>query len=283
MAKSIRRNFTLIELLVVMLIMGLLITVMLPAFKRMIVGNQVQQLTANLKLSLEQAQSRAITSRSYVAVVLPHPNMNNSEINSEQWFGGSRIAYVTKKRTKYTTSTDASGKETTTATREVNWEFVSWVPGQSWRPAIDNAMLLLILNESKDSGYYEKFTDGEGISFAPTNTSKIGFSNLITLEKYRPDEAGLSSSSTYTAKNVAIIFSPYGGIVGNPEYSSTKYSYSNLRFVIVEAIASDDGTLSYPSHDDNGPTNYLILEVNRFTGRTKYYTPDSSTTSSDKN
>lgn len=81
-----------------MLLMGVLMTLMLPAFKRMISGNQVQQLASNLKLGLEQAQSHAITSRRYVALILPNPAMlTSTKLNQDQWFGGCRLAYVNKK------------------------------------------------------------------------------------------------------------------------------------------------------------------------------------------
>ena len=71
MNKRKRRNFTLIELLAVMLLMGVLMLLMLPAFNRMIKGNKVDQLASNLKLGLEQAQSLAAASRKYVALILP--------------------------------------------------------------------------------------------------------------------------------------------------------------------------------------------------------------------
>lgn len=46
MNKRKRRNFTLIELMVVMLLMGLIMTLMLPSFNRMIRGNKVDQLAS---------------------------------------------------------------------------------------------------------------------------------------------------------------------------------------------------------------------------------------------
>ena len=63
MNKRKRRNFTLIELMVVMLLMGLIMTLMLPSFNRMIRGTKVDQLASGLKLGMEQAQSHAATSR----------------------------------------------------------------------------------------------------------------------------------------------------------------------------------------------------------------------------
>ena len=94
MIKQTKTNFTLIELLVVMLLMGFLITLMLPGFNRMISGNKVDQMASNLKLALEQAQSHAITSRRYVALVLPS-NRSAWETEEQPYcLGGYRMAYV---------------------------------------------------------------------------------------------------------------------------------------------------------------------------------------------
>ncbi|NMD85376.1 type II secretion system protein [Victivallis vadensis] len=268
MNKRTKRNFTLIELLVVMLLMGVLMTLMLPAFKRMISGNKVEQLASNLKLGLEQAQSHAITSRRYVALILPNPKMGN--YSKDQWLGGCRLAYVNKKRAKYSTDPDTNKP---VITKKIHWEFTGWVPDLTWREPIDGAMLLWILNEKADHGSsgstgtkYNTFKAGQALADAPTQVSDVDLKHLIDLEKY--------DSTNDTATQAAIIFSPYGGIVGNPDASSSAESYGNLRLVIVEAIASNgrDGTLIYSSRDSNNhPTNYMVLEINRFTGRTKYY------------
>lgn len=269
MNKRTKRNFTLIELLVVMLLMGVLMTLMLPAFKRMISGNKVEQLASNLKLGLEQAQSHAITSRRYVALILPNPAMlTSTKLNQDQWFGGCRLAYVNKKRSRN------EGKW------DVYWEFTDWVPDLDWRVPIDGAMLLWVLNEGGDTSSpppgghkYNDFKAGEALSDAPASAEAgtVKFPNLISIEKYRPNP---DIKAEYDVDNVAIIFSPYGGIVGNPEKDKSEESYGNLRMVVVEALASDgrSGSLVYPSRDNsNKPTNYMVLEINRFTGRTKYY------------
>ena len=269
MNKRTKRNFTLIELLVVMLLMGVLMTLMLPAFKRMISGNKVEQLASNLKLGLEQAQSHAITSRRYVALILPNPAMlTSTKLNQDQWFGGCRLAYVNKKRSRN------EGKW------DVYWEFTDWVPDLDWRVPIDGDMLLWVLNEGGDTSSpppgghkYNDFKAGEALSDAPASAEAgtVKFPNLISIEKYRPNP---DIKTEYDVDNVAIIFSPYGGIVGNPEKDKSEESYGNLRLVVVEALASDgrSGSLVYPSRDNsNKPTNYMILEINRFTGRTKYY------------
>ena len=100
MNKRKRRNFTLIELMVVMLLMGLIMTLMLPSFNRMIRGNKVDQLASGLKLGMEQAQSHAATSRKYVAMVLPNKMSEWSASDTGEnavrpfCFGGYRLAYV---------------------------------------------------------------------------------------------------------------------------------------------------------------------------------------------
>ena len=43
----------------------------------------------------------------------------------------------------------------------------------------------------------------------------------------------------------------------------------NLRFVIAEAIPNGT-TLVFPSRDNTGPTNYLVLNLNRITGKVDY-------------
>ena len=80
-----------------MLLMGVLMTLMLPAFKRMISGNKVDQIASNLKLGLEQARSQAISNRRYVALILPNNNSVWSHPSVKEYcLGGFRQAFVKK-------------------------------------------------------------------------------------------------------------------------------------------------------------------------------------------
>lgn len=249
MNKRTKRNFTLIELLVVMLLMGVLMTLMLPAFKRMISGNQVQQLASNLKLGLEQAQSHAITSRRYVALILPNPTMGK---NDEYALGGYRMAYVEKKKKKKT----------------VEWHFADWVPDTVWKEGVDEAKLLLVLNAEQDG--YNDFKEGEPLD-VKDKLADIELSGLIDIQEYKEND----SATPQRAKECAIIFSPYGGFVGDPaKKNDEKAFYGNLRLAVAEALQSGSNFI-YPSRNAsaNKPTNYLVLEINRFSGRVKYYQP----------
>lgn len=231
MIKRTKTNFTLIELLVVMLLMGFLITLMLPGFNRMISGNKVDQMASNLKLALEQAQSHAITSRRYVALVLPSNSSDSSWTDEEKHhcLGGYRMAYVKNSGT--------------------SWEFQKWVPDSMWKNAPDGAMLLMVADTSTT------FTPGTGISGVITDQETSLGNNLLSLSSYKANPEATST----THAECAVIFSPYGGV------KTTK----NLRFVIAEAIPNGT-TLVFPSRDNTGPTNYLVLNLNRITGKVDY-------------
>ncbi|HJH03670.1 MAG TPA: type II secretion system GspH family protein [Victivallis vadensis] len=261
MNKRTKRNFTLIELLVVMLLMGVLMTLMLPAFKRMITGDQVQQLSSNLKLGLEQAQSHAITSRRYVALILPNPQMGK---NKDQWLGGYRMAYVDRKRSDMKTD-ETTGKPI--FDRTPKWIFKGWVPDSTWKAPVAGAKLLLLV-KGDDPSAYDQFKEGESLDITiPATISAIEMNPLLKINDYIPEADSTNKSDV---DHAAIIFSPYGGIIGAPGQAD---DYHNLRLAIVECLENGNN-LIFPSRDTQGkPTNYLVLEVNRFTGRTKYHQP----------
>ncbi len=241
MIKRTKTNFTLIELLVVMLLMGFLITLMLPGFNRMISGNKVDQMASNLKLALEQAQSHAITSRRYVALVLPSNSSDSSWTDEEKrhCLGGYRMAYV---RNSGSTST---------------WEFQKWVPDSVWKNAPDGAMLVKITDKKEDL----KTENGLKNTLTKMNAS-LG-NKLFSITNYPSDETtSTTDETTSTAINhsdCAVVFSPYGGIKNSED----------LRFVVAEAIPNGNELL-FPSRGSDGPTNYLVLNLNRITGKVDY-------------
>lgn len=241
MNKRTKRNFTLIELLVVMLLMGVLMTLMLPAFKRMISGNQVDQMASNLKLALEQAQSHAITARRYVAVILPS-GWTGQE--AQYNLGGSRMAYVKK---------DSTG---------TSWQFIRWVPDYEWRIPVPGAHLLAVADEATKNDY-GNFVEGQGLDLG--NSPYPITHRLITAGGTNPllhTITNYQDSASDTRTYCAVIFSPYGGIRHD----------ENLYLAIAEAIPNGNNFV-FPSRDTTGPTNFLVLEINRFTGRVNYYKP----------
>ncbi|WP_294477970.1 hypothetical protein [uncultured Victivallis sp.] len=242
-----RRRFTLIELLVVMLLMGLIMSLMLPAFNRMIRGNRVDQLASGLKLGLEQAQSQAVRSRKYVALVLPNDRSawEDESLSLVQPFshGGFRLAYV---------KSGTSG-----------WEFVRWVDGQEWKNAPDGAMLVRVM--AKDDSDYNDYKMGDGVKdVAKSTESDDEFDALADLKNLRYGNLDSNDGTTPNSADVKcclVVFSPYGGLVGDQD----------LRLVIAEAVPNGD-TIVYPTKDaDGNPVNWKMLSINKFTGRVEYY------------
>ena len=119
------RKFTLIEMLAVVAIASIMIAVFVPAFNRMMFGSKVDQAASNFKLGLEVAQAKAISSRKYVAMVIPVKYGAVSGLTLKPFCdGGYRLAFVKK-----------SGDDC---------HFSGWVPDSSWRNPRDGAALTAV-------------------------------------------------------------------------------------------------------------------------------------------
>lgn len=108
MNKIKKQRFTLIELLLVMGLMGLMVTLALPAFSRMTGNNKIDIMTSNIKTALEQGRSTAVSRNCYVAVVFP---LAAEEADVKDYnFGGYRLAEVKP-----------------TGTNGTDYTFVKWI------------------------------------------------------------------------------------------------------------------------------------------------------------
>ena len=244
MRKS-HNSFTLIELMVVMVVMGVLAALAIPAFSRMISGNKVDQLASQLKLALEQAQSRAVTDRRHVALILPNRKNRDTDEKSaaKSEFGGCRMAFV-KHQGKMTVDEDTGVRS-----YAQGWHFLAWVPDSAWQPAIPG--VVLIKTSSQSAGDFGDFyTDGAGLDVTKTIAS-VNYDGLQAIH---------GCDDVSSAENCAVIFSPYGGVAGG----------ESLRLAVAEAERNGSNFV-FPSQDSSGnPTDFRVLEVNRFTGRVKH-------------
>lgn len=241
----IHRNFTLIELMAVMLLMGVLMVMMLPAFNRMIRGNKVDQVTSNLKLGLEQAQSLAATSRKYVALVLPN-NRDDWNTDDTKSFcnGGYRLAYVTK----------VSGTE---------WKFTKWTPDSKWTNAPDGAMLVEAV------AYVSGSTPSTNSAGGVTNVVNAMDDSISVGNVLHDISGGIQGGPSGTASGCAIVFNPYGGIEN-----------AAIALVVAEAVSvsgAANSKIIYPvraeaSNPNELPTNFQVLSVNKFTGKVEFVT-----------
>ena len=232
-----RKNcFTLIEMLAVAAIASVLIALITPAVQKMLFGSRVDQCASNLKLAMEQAQSKAVASRKYVALILPGDRNAASENLKKFCKSGYRLAYVKKEGSDF--------------------HFVSWVPGSSWKNPNDGAMMLAIVDTAPTAapeapGISDKFTKLEDLK---SDGSIAADPDKGTEAKAGDEDIGALGSM----EKCALVFSPYGGMANND---------TTLYFVFTESkVEGDEYVL------DN-PDNFLVLKLNAVTGRVTYFDP----------
>lgn len=232
-----RTRFTLIELLAVVALISVLMAVGVPAFARMLSGNKVAESARGIKLGLEQAQMRAASERSYVAVIFPNGDVstgaNGEESLARYRLGGFRTAYVKKQ---------GNG----------GYEFSKWLDPE-WRNAPNGAILTRV-------GTSAFTTTGGDITDCTASADDIlkGASDLKAITGVRDD----SGHQLNVGQNTAIIFTPYGGTVGG----------AKLYLLVSEAVV-DGSNIKYPTAGTSGSnrtSNYKVLKVNNLTGRVEF-------------
>ena len=226
------RRFTLIELLVVVALTSMLLALGVPAFVRMIRGNKVDECARSIKLGLEQAQMRAASERCYVAVIFPNGDVSDSVASCR--LGGFRTAYVRKK---------SKGA----------YEFSRWLDAE-WRNQPSGAILARV-----DTKTFERDNKGDVTGCSEKVSEELkGASSFKTVTGVKDDEG----NTLKVGQNSAVIFTPYGGIVGS----------SKLFLLISEAEVKGD-FVSYPTAGSIGKgrtSNYKVLKVNNLTGRVEF-------------
>ena len=237
--KQIKSRFTLVEMLAVVAIASILIALITPSVQKMLFGNTVDQCTSNLKLALEQAQSKAVASRKYVALILPTDHSNAKADMKPYCKSGYRMAFVKKEGDTY--------------------KFANWIPGSEWKNPNNGAMLANITNVSPGDTADAREAWAETVKGELTPAKVAGkFANLSDVDLggvSEPDFDALGSGGT---QRCAIIFSPYGGIVNND---------LPLYFTVTEC--KHNGS----DYELENPDNFLVLKLNAITGRITYFDP----------
>lgn len=188
MNKIKKQRFTLIELLLVMGLMGLMVTLALPAFSRMTGNNKVDIMTSNIKIALEQGQSTAVSRNCYVAVVFPLSS-TKSELKNYN-FGGYRLAEVELSDP----DKDDGGQNTSSS-----YKFTRWI-GEVYTNMPDGAMMIA------DSS--TKF--GE----AKASAAAGNFSKMLSLA----GTTGAANAENSLAGCQTVIFKPTGECVNDDMY-----------------------------------------------------------------
>jgi prepilin-type N-terminal cleavage/methylation domain-containing protein len=231
--KRYGRRFTLIELLTVVALISMLMAIGVPAFARMIRGSKVDESARNIKLALEQAQMRAAAERCYVAVIFPNDSVADSLIPYRM--GGFRTAYVRNNGGSYS--------------------FIRWVDGSDWSNAHNGAALVKVTTVKSD---VSPNSDGY-VTGCSQSGKKFDSGALTTVSGIVGDNDDAAATPT---SNPAIIFNPYGGVIGT----------ARLYLLVSEALIEGD-SITYPtaqSSGSNSTANYRVLKVNNLTGRVEF-------------
>ncbi len=248
MKKRRKSSFTLIEILAVIALLSVLISVFAPAFSRMMFGSKVDQMASNFKTGMEMAQSKAVASRKYVAMIIPCNYAAITDPKLKPYCnGGYRLAFVKK-----------DGED---------WKFVGWVPGSNWTNIADGAMLVNLISKQglinlhSESCACKSDSSDEDCTiqdFYPGNASYTtdignGMQGSGDLLEIKDDTSDADMEALGDADNrKGIIFSPLGGSVNG---------ITTLFFFFTEARV--EGTrYAYPNKD-----NFRALKLNALTGR----------------
>lgn len=246
MKKLRKAHFTLIELLAVVGLLSLLIGIFAPAFSRMMVGSKVDQMASNFKTGMEVAQSKAVASGKYVAMILPACYSAPITDSKLKPFcnGGFRFAFV---------KMNADGK----------WIFNGWVPGSAWSNMVDGAMLVGIQKRrnwlKKEADFkgkllslsdLKKTPSGAGLETSVSKAFTGGEDATVKIEIDGSSDPDVDSIKTANLRG--IIFDPASGCIGDEV---------PLIMFFTEARVNGD-QYEYPNED-----NFVMLKLNPLTGK----------------
>jgi len=225
------KRFTLIEMLVVLSIIGIMLSISLPAFSRLMAGQGVSGGARELGGMLSMTRAYAIGNNCYAAVIIPGGTGSTAFSGSSSTklnFCAYRPCVVTPKY---------SGG----VIQPNQWNFASWVDETKWSVLPSG---VVVTNTS--DGIDNVVTNGDTITVSgETSTSKNFFKDLL-------DET--VSDITFNA----VVFRPSG-------IPSTSSSAAGIYYV---RAGTPNGT-SVIETDPNHKNNYK-LTINQYTGRLKY-------------
>ena len=231
---KITRNFTLVELLVVIVIISIILSMVAPAFRRLMVGNSVDSAARMVSSQLMLARAEAIAKRRHVAVIMPAtinvPSSNN-EVYKLQAF-----------RSGYVTGSDSS------------WTLEEWVPGTQWTFLPTGALIRTV--DDKPGGV--KFSSNEW----EIDSEWIPADNCagVVDGKGRDDDdneivvAPIIDGATNDSGVRAIIFKPNG------------WAEHRKYITIMDGICSaNDADIERANKN-----NINVIEINAYTGQARY-------------
>ncbi len=234
-----RSTFTIIELLLVISIAGLMLTVAVPAFSRMLKGSASGIAVRELMGKLNAARAYAVANKTYVAVVFPTDD--DANLRKRHGYRSYRVCEV---RTN----------------SEQQFTFLRWIPRENWNFFPQG--IILGYNVKKATTPRSTTEKPEGFEISDSDDEKKSASakihDGIALQNCAIAGRSFSENSAKSIKNY-IIFRPDG---------TTDKFPNGILLRLRDGRTDNDG---YPI-PENKPTEsaYYPLII-RFNGKVKFY------------
>lgn len=214
----------------VIAIIGVLLSISIPAFEKITKGNRVNSAAASIGTALSLARSQAIAQRRYVAVIMPVDSadevtdaMVKAELKTNQYIG-FRLCYLTY--------------------NDPDYFFAGWLPGSKWQTLPDGTVIFEVDDQST----------------AGTLDTTVNGDYPLLYPKIKGVKKGVNVAELDYG---AIIFTPFGGMINNDLYIKVTDGVFTSKLVANKTLVSKD-----PS--TGKPLNYMAIKVSKFTGRASY-------------
>lgn len=230
-----RTSYTIIELLLVIAIAGILLSIAIPSFSRLLKGSGPTRAARELIGKINAARAYAVSNKTDVAIIFPIKNEMKQ---------GSTTNEKEKNKELYTY---ASYRVCEVFVGTTSIEFKRWIPGENWTFLPSGVVAL----GKKQTNTYEQFVAPD------TNDEKTGTNNLVAQTVIGFNEPNIKPPLPTQFEN-AIIFRTDGML----------YNMQPVLIKIQEARKDKDSSgdrIWLPSNSD-----YLPLVV-RFNGKVKAF------------
>jgi prepilin-type N-terminal cleavage/methylation domain-containing protein len=234
-----KHRFTLVELMVVLIIIGIMLAALAPAFNRLMTGNAVGAAARMVSSQLRLARSEAVSRRQYIAIIMPGNTFTPpaSDTTSPYKYQSFRAAVVTHSSGTYT--------------------FDKWVEGTVWT----FLPLGAVIAEADTDGYMS------GSLPVPTGTDWVeliadaDFKLEIPVDSNGTSKWKIEDHSALVVTGIppapleevrAVIFTPNGRC-------------AQKTFVTILEGVAPNGTI-----ERENKNNIRVMEINAFTGQIRY-------------